>query len=448
VKSSRAVLAVLLLSSLGAAAQDSADAGAPSLVPMAAPAAAEGVDAGVPAAAPAIPEAVAKVLSLFRVYGTFKPTVAASSAAVESFSQPNLSAVTAAGNPVFSNAPGNARLSFQMAQSRLGFWFGEGSPYRAQFEFDFIDFAKASPTVAALPRLRIGKVEWSPIPALTLMAGQDWGLEQPVNPHGINLVGGGFQAGNTAFMRQQVKLLGKLGDFELGAAVGLQNNNNTAKDGLVEQSFSPTVAVRAQHSLGGRGKVGLSAIVTSLLLRAGAEPQRALAGLVGVFGDLNFGPRFNLRFEGYLAQNGANLFLLSLGQGRAAAGADPVNLREGGAFISAKVGVAGPVSVFGTFGGAGVLNPEDVAPSYTYPGMVDPANPPAFSTATLVGNGPGMTFNLHSRLGLEVKLGKGLSFMAEGFWYRSRFALLAVDVPRTGSVAQAFGSELGFLWMF
>lgn len=431
-------------------AQD-ADAGvsAEPPAPVAAPAAAVS-----PTPAPAGPSAmdtVNQILAMFRVYGLLKPTIAVSSGAVESFSNPNMVAMTAAGNPVLSNSPAQARLSFQIQQSRLGVWFGEGTPYRAQVELDFVDFTKASPTVAALPRLRIAKLEWSPIKEFTLVAGQDWGLEQPVNPHGINLVGGAFQAGNTGFMRQQVKVIGKLGDFEVAAAAGLQNNNNTAKDGLVELSLTPTAAARAQWNVGGRGRLGASFIGTSTLLRGGPTPLRTFAGEVGIYGDVNILKDWNVRFEGYWGQNAANLYLLALGQGRAGATVNDgaVNIRELGGFISTRFLLGGPVSMYGTIGGASVLNADDVVPSYNYSGTVDPANPPAFTTAALTGTGPGIRFNLTGRLGVEVKVWKGISFLAEGFWYRTQHSLQAVDRARVNSsVAQAFGAEFGGLWTF
>jgi hypothetical protein len=442
-KTLRVVLVVVMVGG-AALAQEAADAGTPA-EPVAAPAAAV-----QPPAQPAgivLPEAVTKVLSMFRLYGTLKPTVSFAGSAVESFNQPNLTAVTAAGNPVLSVAPTNPRLSFQMGQSRLGVWFGEGTKYRGQVELDFVDFAKASPTVASLPRLRIAKLEWAPNDNLTVVAGQDWGLEQPINPFGINLVGGAFQAGNTAFMRQQAKLLLRFGDVELGAAGGLQTNNNTAKDGLTELSFTPTAALRLQYFLGKRGRIGVSGIVTSLLLRAGTDSLRTFAGEGGVFGEVSPVPNWTIRFEGYGGQNTANLFLLGLGQGRAGTDA-AIDVTELGGFVSTRVSGLGPIGLYATFGGAGVLNPQNVAPSYSYPGTVDPANPPPFSAATLAGTGPGIVFNLHGRVGLDVTIGKGLSAMVEGFWYRTKFALQSVDVGRAGSVSQTFGGDFGFLWTF
>src|SRR5690606_29398754 len=115
---------------------------------------------------------------------------------------PNASAVTAAGNPVLAALPHESGYTFQVAQSRLGFWFAEGQPIRGQFELDFVDFGKSSPTVQAVPRLRIAKVEWALSESTLLSVGQDWDLWGSVNPHTIDLVASSFQAGNTGFMRQ------------------------------------------------------------------------------------------------------------------------------------------------------------------------------------------------------------------------------------------------------
>jgi hypothetical protein len=398
-----------------------------------------------PAAAAAPPKVAA-----IRVYGKIRPSAVFSSGAVESYSQPNASAPTAAGNPVFSNAPDRARLSFQIVQSRLGFWFGEGFPVRAQIELDFIDFAKASPTVAALPRIRIAKLEWQLNEAFQLHAGQDWDLVQPINPHGINLVGALFQAGNTAFMRQQIKAFFKLDNFEFGGALGLQNNNNGNKDFLVELSLTPTAALRAQYSMAKTVRVGVSALVTSLLFSPKTPDEaRTLAGLVGAYGELNPLDNVNLRFEAYWSQNGANLFLLSLAQARAGAtGQVPIDVAEAGGFVSAQVGVSGPHFLYAQFGGATVLNPENVAPSYSYPASADPSTAPLFSSAQLVPGNTGMRWNMSARLGYELKPFSNLSFLLEGIWFRSNHRLQAVDNARASSVAQSFGVETGFIFNF
>jgi hypothetical protein len=398
--------------------------------------------APMPSADPAAP--------VIRVYGRIRPSIVFSSGAVESYSQPNASAMTAAGNPVYSNVPDRGRLSFQVAQSRLGVWFGEATPLRGQLELDFIDFTKASPTVVALPRLRIGKIEWQVNDAFQVQAGQDWDLVQPINPHGINWVGGLFQAGNTAFMRQQVKALVKVDNFEFAGAVGLQNNNNTAKDFLVELSLTPTFAARAQYSLAKSVRVGVSGLATSLLFGPNTPDEaRTLAGLVGLYGELTPSAALNLRFEGYWAQNGASLFLLSLGQGRAgAAGQRPVDVSEVGGFVSAQVGLGGPHNLYGMMGAASVLNPDNVSPSYAYPGMVDPTAPPPFSTAALAGGSVGMRWNISAHFGYELKIMKNLIYQLEFFWYRSNHKLQAIDTSRAASVAQSVGVETGLTLAF
>src|SRR5688572_7126561 len=108
---------------------------------------------------PAAPAAPAEP-PIIRAYAVIKPSFIAAADALESFSQPNATAPTAAANPVLAALPDEAYTTFQVAQSRLGFWFDEKGPVRGHFEFDFIDFAKSSPTTQALPRLRIAAVEW------------------------------------------------------------------------------------------------------------------------------------------------------------------------------------------------------------------------------------------------------------------------------------------------
>ena len=140
---------------------------------------------------------------LIRFYGVLKPTIVVAAGATESFSQPNASAITAAANPVFANTPDATNLTFQVAQSRVGVWLNEKGMLRGHVEIDFIDFTKASPTVAALPRLRIATVDFAPHKRFLLSFGQDWDLVSPLAPFGTNLVGASFQAGNMGFMRDR-----------------------------------------------------------------------------------------------------------------------------------------------------------------------------------------------------------------------------------------------------
>jgi len=444
----RALSLVVVITSSLALAQEGADAGAPLPLPAGVEApAASSPDAGVllappPAPVPGSPSVLQQVLDAFRPYGTIKPTVMPSSAAVESFSQPNASAITAAGNPVLANSPDHARLTFQVAQSRLGLWVNEKGRVRGHVEIDFIDFSKASPTVASLPRLRIAALEWQPLDALTLAAGQDWDLHAPLNAHGSNMVGTNFLSGNTGFMRQQVKVLGKLGDFELGGAVGMEGVNATAKDAAFELSDVPTFALRVQYGLGAHGKVGVSGLATSLILGLGTPTERrTFAGAAAVFADLTFA-KTNVRFEANLGRNESNIGMLGLGFGGAK------DLDEWGGFVSIRQGLTEMHALYAHAGLARVLNRSDVKPSYGYATLPADGSPPPMSSAALTTTGPGMMSNVGVTLGYELRVHKNLAFLFEGFYFHSEHVLQAVDAARVSGDREAFGGELAGLLTF
>jgi len=388
---------------------------------------------------PPKPEPVKEAPPLFRIYGMIKPTIIGAGSAVESYSQQNATAVTAAANPVLASSPDSGRLTFQVGQSRLGFHVGEGTPYHAHIEMDFLDFTKSSPTVASVPRLRIAKLDWKPVDNVTVTAGQDWELAQPVNPHGMNYVGALFLAGNSAFMRQEVKVLYGVGNGEFGISAGLRNNTNGAVDTAVETSLTPTLSFRAQYGFGKNGKIGVSGIGTAILYKGvgGVADTRSFAGLGGVYADVTLSG-INLRAEGYAGRNAASMYMLTLGTGRVGTGNIPIDMYELGGFLSVRVPVD-IVGIYGMFGGASILNDADVVPSYSYA-----ANS---TTAALGTTGSGIKWNMMGRLGVDVKIWKSLSFLFEGFWVRTKHSLQAVDSSKV-SVSQAFGFETGFLLAF
>ncbi|WP_052517778.1 hypothetical protein, partial [Archangium violaceum] len=308
---------------------------------------------------------------------------------MESFSQPNESAVTAAGNPVVANFPDSARHSFQVAQSRLGFWLNEKGPLRAQVEIDFVDFTKATPTVASLPRLRIAHVDYTIAPGHSVSLGQDWDLHAPLNPHGINLVGGLFQAGNTGFMRQQFKYFYTTPGFELGAAVGFPAPNVGPKDVGLEIGALPTLAVRGAFKFG-KSRAGVSALATRIPFNFKAVDERyAAAFATALFSELSPTDNTNIRVELNFGQNSANLGMLSLSQGRAA-----TDVQDIGGFISVRQVLTGIHAVYGMAGYQKVLDSSKVVPSY---------DTPATGGATLSGSGPGMLHNGTVRVGYEIK---------------------------------------------
>ena len=400
-----------------------------SLTALAAPAAAQ------TAPAPAAPEA-----PVIRPYAWIKPTVIFTASPVESFSQPNSTAGTAAANPVLAPFGGDeAGWTFQVGQSRLGFWFNDKGAVRGQFEFDFLDFTKSSPTTGAVPRLRIAKIEWNFSDSLQLQAGQDWDLFQPVNPLSFDIVSVAYQAGNTAFMRQQVKLIYLTPSLEVGGAVGLASSSNATRALLPDYNPYPTIAARAALRLGekGAGRLGISAIATSWRFAPDApNERRALAAGLGAYGDMTFAG-MNLRFEAYYGQNLANLGTLSLGQGNATD-----DIKEIGATASLKLPLSEVHALYVLGGTARILNDEDVVPSYSYP-AVDGGGVPAESTATLAGTGPGMVWNHTARLGYEYRYDKNLAFVIEGFMFHSKHVLNQQFDADLDDVQTAFGSEVG-----
>jgi hypothetical protein len=394
------------------------------------------------AAAPA-PVPAPAATPIIRPYALIKPTIVVSSSGVESFGQPNATAATAAGNPVLAAIQDEAHTTFQVGQSRLGFWFADKAPVRGQFELDFIDFAKSSPTTGSVPRLRIAKVEWQLTDGLLLAAGQDWDLFQPVNPHSFNIVSVAYQAGNSAFMRQQAKFIYASPSFELAGALGLAGINNGARALIPEYSRIPSVAARAALLFGTAGRIGVSAIGTSWRFAPDTPTERkAFAGSAGLYGDVTPAEGFNLRFEAYVGQNLANMGALTLGTGNAAE-----DLSEVGGFLSAKYSLTENHALYATVGTARVLNDEDVVAAYSYAGMLDPAMPPAASAATISGTGPGMVWNNVLRVGYEYRYDKTIAFLLEGFGFQSKHVLEpTIDALRFDDEQTAFGTELGLLF--
>ncbi len=390
-----------------------------------------------PIAAPA--QTPPRVDPLVRIYGTVNARIVISSAAVESFSQPNAVAITAAGNPVLSDSPDEPRYTFQVGQTRMGLWINEKGALRAHLELDFVDVTRATPTVASLPRLRIARADWKISPRHMLALGQDWDLHAPMNPHGINLVGALFQAGNVAFMRQQLKYFYTSESFEGAAALGFPFNNNTPRDGLAELAVPPTLALRAAWNLGDN-RIGISGIVTSLLLGRGApDARRAAAFSLSLFADLLPVESTHIRIELNAGQNGANLGLLSL-----AYGVVQKDVKEAGGFVSVRHAFSEKHALIAMLGTERVLGSAPL-PSYRLPqsptgGMEAPV---------LAGTGPGIRNNTGGRLGYHFEVLPGGHLVVEGFGFRTHHVLQPQGIAAgVGSIRTAFGIETGVLYSF
>lgn len=360
----------------------------------------------------------------WKPYGFLLPNVLVSTGAVESFSQQNMSAPTAAANPTVSLAGNRARSTFQVAQSRIGTKIISNEKATGQIEFDFIDFTKASPTTASVPRVRIAKIEYSLDDANKIVFGQDWDLFSPLGPHSMNFVGHYFEAGDAGFMRQQLQLISKFGDIETAAALGLPSANATTKDSAIEVGKYPTLALRAGMKKSDGTQFGASLIGTRIETQV-VDRTRLNAYGTNLFAQFKIGA-YEARSEAIFGQNLSNLGALTLGYGYGA-----TSIREASGWISVKGPLVDQWSIFSGAGLARVTNASKVAVS-------------AASPTT----GPGIRSNLTARLGVEHKIQDGLSFFFEDSVFQTRHQLAAADLAKHSPVRRAMVMSSGLMLTF
>lgn len=371
----------------------------------------------------------------FKAYGFVIPSWNVAAGGTESFSQPNTSAYTAAANPLLSTARAETRSTFQVAQSRIGFLATTSSQLQARLEFDFIDFAKSSPTTASLPRVRRALIEYSPSTELKLRIGQDWDLFSPLAPHSYNLVGHYFESGDVGFMRSQLQFLLRKGSLEHGLAFGLPGNNNSAADGLLELALLPTMAVRESFHWSESSQVGISFLLAALR-GSTSNADRYLAGGLSGFVEWVCAGKTEIHSEIYYGENTANLGLLGLSFHNAVSS---TSTREAGAYITARMPV-GDSAVFAGAGGAYVLNPSDLPSSYTASGTSYALSNPS--------TGPGIESNLTVRIGADHKVEEKFVVFAEIAWLATRHHFQAAELALKDPVAQSFVAELGGMVSF
>jgi hypothetical protein len=117
-----------------------------------------------------------------------------------------------------------------------------------------------------------------------------------------------------------------------------------------------------------------------------------------------------------------------------------VDVRDAGGWISIQQAIGKHAEPYVTFGGAAVLNPDDVVPDYT----------PATETTAAVRNGsagPGILSNLGGRAGIEVPVIGGFALVAEGFGYDTVHRLAPQDAAVDGH-RQVWGFEGGAIYRF
>lgn len=367
--------------------------------------------------------------------GILKPSVVVSTG-VESYQQPNSSAITAPVNPLMVADPARLGTSFQAQQSRLRADVAVGADVSGRLEVDFIDFRKSSPTTGVNPRLRIAMVRYTPWrdgdSQLALELGQDWDLFAPLNPHTLNLVGAFFQSGNVGFMRQQARAVWTLPGVELAAALGAAAPNHEYRWAGVEHATSPAFALRLAHR-----SASVFAAVSAMVadMRVTVEERRAVG--VGASASIQWSPTpaLELRAEAYAGRATGAMGLLGTSEPYLEAGRLMVPADAGG-FVSAKLEqgrfgasvAAGTMRELGSVVPPGYTRSADGAVTRTRLGLVDNTQ---LRAAAFV------------RLGAERKL----QLFVEPFWLNGRHALRPEDAAR-GERRTAVGVETGALLVF
>ncbi len=381
---------------------------------------------------------------IVRAYGIIRAVFNVSNG-VESFLNENASAITSAAHPVFHLNPDARYLSFQGQQSRFGLAAGEGKTITGKIEGDFIQFNLSNPTTASLFRLRIANIDWNVAPGHKLFIGQNWDTAlTPGTPHISSLVGFLNLSGNAGFMRHQLGYTGTFGHVETQFALGMQGANNNAGVGNIEFGGAPTVALRLGYRIHPESWFGVSGIATALrftdpaIPTATAKAERRPAWGASVFAELTLGS-VNLRAKAYVAQNLANMGMLTLAGGRF--GQD---VRDAGGLVSVKINRKSH-AVYLSTGAAAVLDPTVMAPGYT-PAIAATATTPASPAVRGTMANPGIEWNSTIHVGYSYSPMKGVTLLLEPYVYRTRFRLDAASTFEPNRTA--YGGEVGGLYSF
>lgn len=389
-----------------------------------------------------------------RIYGVFKPTAIYAFNALESFSQPNESGVTAAANPRLATEPDHSRLTAQVMQSRLGIFLNERGKYTGHIEVDFYNSAIVTPIFVNNIRVRFLTVAIAFTDSLLLEAGLDSDLNAPLDPHTNNLAGDLYEAGNFGAKRQQVKLVYRPDGFELAMAVGFPgtnpgNNLGFSGDGPFELSGVPTVAVRAA-AIGTHVTAGISAIGTRIQFERGTpDATTHSSGAASIYFVADPTEDLDIRFEANFGHNAGNIRTLGLGYGHGvrrdqsgAREAGAANVDEGGAFVSIRQRLFHSIhALYAMAGYAAIFNKAGALPAYG----PDPVT--GILSVTELITGPGLKRNIGARLGYELRPVPNFAWIVEGMYYDTVHILRQED-QGLNPHRTAFGIETGFQLSF
>lgn len=334
----------------------------------------------------------------FRPYGFIKLSTLVSSSGVGSSNAFNQAASTQA-SPHLKNIDDDSRLTFQAQQSRIGFLISRSKEIQGKFEFDFVDSAKASPTVQMNPRVRVAAITINQ-DDYKIIIGQDWDLFSPMSPYSFNSVGNYFMNGNIGFFRQQIQYLSTKGKIDYGMALGLAGPNASAQDTDLEISKSPSYTGRIAYLLE-NGKIGISGLYTNYKYETVQGPRRDSFGISPYF-EKKWGT-FELRSEVYYGQNLANTGANALGRGT-----NDTNAKELGGFVSFYKAL----EQFDLFGGAGIAR-------ITNPQEIKELQLNANNTVT----NPGALSNSSIRIGLRKEIFKDVDLLSELTRYETKYKL-------------------------
>jgi hypothetical protein len=331
------------------------------------------------------------------VYGFIKAAATGSTRSVESLGRDNFVAYTAVANPVVNPHTNKGSMSLQVQQSRLGLKSHLDDNLTGLVEIDFVDFNKATPTVASVARLRRAIITYQPAEKWTLNVGQDWDLFSPYSPYSYNLIGHYFLSGDVGFMRLQAQTLYKNDNSESAIALGFPSYTNQSTIGNSEWTTTPTIALRQQWTIH-NWAIGASSIVgriENVITKQSITPYGA-----------NIFSRYNTAdtewvFEAYYGENMENLSLQALSY-------SPTfkRLKEAGAYSTFHQ----KYENWGWFVGVGyarILNTENLTPSYSRVA----GNP--VSNLLTASTGYGIVHNTTARLGYEYYLTKKLNAYGE-----------------------------------